>query len=282
MAAGVAVVAIAAVVVVSVASLPHPSSPGTSGFQGLDPVPSATPTAPGTPRPTPTNVGDYVALGDSYAAGVGGGYEQGACQVSPYSYPSQLDGTAGIVLTKNAACNAATTSDVVSRQLDALTPTTRLVTLSVGGNDLNVGTVAEDCAGASTANCGSAFTTAISLMRTLPAALRSTYEAVAAAAPHARIVVTGYPDLFAEPKTNSLTLTSATLLNAFASELDAMIKQAVAKEHAAGRNIRYVGVDFDGHAIGSSAPWIVTRGAHAFHPTEAGYREYARAILASL
>ena len=103
---------------------------------------------------------DYVALGDSYAAGVGAG-PLGFCGQSPLGYPGLLDERKQIELTINASCAAAQSVEVpqspdvpdVPTQLaqlqaaGAIGPQTELVTLTVGGNDLDYLTVIGGCAG---------------------------------------------------------------------------------------------------------------------------------------
>ncbi|HJV13835.1 MAG TPA: hypothetical protein VJ625_08070, partial [Propionibacteriaceae bacterium] len=62
----------------------------------------------------------YIALGDSYAAGQGGGDEIRPCLQSPNGYPSLLDSKGWIDLRANAACTGASTSEVSSTQLSEL------------------------------------------------------------------------------------------------------------------------------------------------------------------
>src|SRR5215218_1261586 len=77
----------------------------------------------------------YVALGDSYAAGQGGGSYLNSCLESPNGYPYLLDHRRRIDLRDNVACTGATTTTVASTQL---TKDTELVTLTVGAADLGL------------------------------------------------------------------------------------------------------------------------------------------------
>src|SRR4051794_18618165 len=78
---------------------------------------------------------DYVALGDSYAAGTGAGkYLDSGCGNTRAGYPSLLDAQRGVTLTARATCSGATTSDVVATQVASLSAKTSVVTLTVGGN----------------------------------------------------------------------------------------------------------------------------------------------------
>jgi hypothetical protein len=72
----------------------------------------------------------YVALGDSYAAGTAAGSFPD-CQQSTDGYPALLDSEQSIHLRANATCSGATTSSVADTQLSALKPGTKLVTLTV-------------------------------------------------------------------------------------------------------------------------------------------------------
>lgn len=102
---------------------------------------------------------DYVALGDSYAAGFGAGSYVNACGQSPLGLPGLLDERRGIELTFNASCSGAKASadrtDAVPdlpEQLEQLVGAgfigkgTDLVTVSAGGNDLDFGSVVGACA----------------------------------------------------------------------------------------------------------------------------------------
>lgn len=95
----------------------------------------------------PTGRADYVALGSSYAAGSGlGGRVAGApfvCGRGAASYPRRLARELGLSLV-DASCSGATAAQVLSGgqyfqrpQIAAVNAGTRLVTLTVGGNDLH-------------------------------------------------------------------------------------------------------------------------------------------------
>lgn len=77
----------------------------------------------------------YDALGDSFAAGTG----------APEGYPTLIDGRTRIMLDDNVATSGARLASL-GAQLTALGPETRLVTLSVGGNDVRWAEVVFLCA----------------------------------------------------------------------------------------------------------------------------------------
>ena len=179
---------------------------------------TATPTPTATPDPfrseplTPST--RYVAIGDSFAAGMGAGAEQGRCRLSGDSYPAVFARKAGIDLVVNAACAGATTSDLLKHQLIALDDRTDLVTVSIGGNDLGVASIAGDCAAGKAVACRNQVTEALSLLNVLPDRLDTVFGAVAQAAPNARIVVTGYATLYDASDPSAPDFQTAAAINA--------------------------------------------------------------------
>lgn len=233
----------------------------------------------------------YVALGDSYAAGQGAGRYLNACLQSRRGYPARLDNMRRIKLRHNATCTGATTSDVVTRQLGSLNRGTRLVTVTVGGNDLHVADVAAACLAGPTLPCQAAIAQAVALLAPQPdgssvlgTRLVSTYATIARAAPNARILVTGYPYLFETPAADDPNAATIVAINQATTALNATIRSAVAGVRALDVNITYVDVTtrFAGHGLGSPKPFINADGPDAFHPTARGYRAYAAAVKAAL
>jgi lysophospholipase L1-like esterase len=220
----------------------------------------------------------YVALGDSYAAGTAVGSFPN-CPHGDGGYPALLVLGSRIDLQANVACSGATTSDVVDNQLPELNSDTRLVTLTVGAANLDLSGLLTVCT-QTPANCQDEITMRLALLPALGSDLTDLYAEVALAAPKARIVVTGYPHLF-EP-VNPLF----TAINAAIDQLNSTIEQAVSVANGADVNIHYVDVteEFAGHGIGAdpSLLFITPAGPEAFHPTAAGYNAYAQAIAVAL
>ncbi len=259
------------------AQAPRPAA-GTA-VPAAAPTPSPTTTVSPFPREPLTPATRYVALGDSYAAGMGAGGETGKCRVSDTSYPDLFAEQSHVDLIVNAACSGATTSDLLNSQLIALDDRTDLVTVSVGGNDLGVADVAGSCAAGKAVACRDQLSSALSLLNILPQRLDAVYKAIAQAAPNARIVVTGYAALYDVSNSSAPDFGMATAIDAATIGLNEVIKEAVEKARESGIPMTFVAVDFDGHGIGSAHPWIHGTGADAFHPTAAGYREYSRALV---
>jgi lysophospholipase L1-like esterase len=242
-------------------------------------------------------IGQYVALGDSYAAGQGGSQQyDNTCLRSPNGYPALLDAENKIHLRANAACTGATTSDVSDDQLSALKQSTRLVTLTVGAADLGLSQVLAACTAGTLTQCQEAIRLANLLLPAecgdeseLGRRLTDLHGEVAAAAPNALIVATGYPLLFELVQGDPDRVLKAQINDA-TTRLNCAIEKAVADSQAAGVNIEYVDVTeaFAGHGIGGSGvPFInppppLGTAINAFHPTAAGYVAYDEAISAAL
>jgi lysophospholipase L1-like esterase len=248
----------------------------------------------------------YVALGDSYAAGVGATIvTPQPCGRSGNGYPELLDEQGRIELLANFACFGATTSDVAKtvselKKLGKLNPGTRLVTLTVGGADLNFRDVLTTCSLPVPTDCPDAVNDALLLLPDLKSNLTNLYTEIAAAAPEARIVVTGYPLLF-EPGDRSEFDPELVInpVNAAGADLNETIEAAVAAANEDG-NIDYVDVteEFARHGVlkritnqDSNAfihsPLIIIEGKlqpdpAAYHPNDNGYHAYADAISAAL
>jgi len=106
----------------------------------------------------------YVSMGSSFASGPGITTTANArCRRSQDNYGHQLARRRNLVLV-DVSCGGATTShilgprDELPPQIDALTPDTRLVTITIGGNDLGlmVGLIAASCEGEAAAGTLSA------------------------------------------------------------------------------------------------------------------------------
>jgi lysophospholipase L1-like esterase len=217
-----------------------------------------------------------VALGDSYAAGVGAPpYLDPTCLRSTGGYPSLLAAAAKATSFQFNACSGARTADVLAGQLTGLDRHTRVVTVTVGGNDVGFSADIAACLQGTDADCAATVATAEQFSTdTLPARLDAVYHAIRQRAPHARIVVTGYahffetaPDCAAVPA----SLTKRTAMNRAVDVLDTTIAWRAARDGARFADVR---PRFAGHGLCSSAPWLGGPTAAApFHPTADGYRQ---------
>ncbi|GHF53293.1 lipase 1 [Streptomyces mashuensis] len=231
-----------------------------------------------TPSPSPSSVPGYAALGDSVASGTGAGPGSGDCRRSPGAYPVLWAGSHRPAQFAFAACSGAKIPDVTARQLPAVPPDTTLVSITVGANDVGFVDVLTTCVLGGEDACLTGIARAEQVMdRDLPGAYQQLYRAVGArTAPGARVVVTGYPHLYADRAclTGGLTQREVTALNAAVDHLDRVIEDQT-RTH---RDVVFADVRprFAGHGLCSSDPWIHPPSLLAlsvsFHPTAEGQR----------
>ncbi|MFJ9720637.1 SGNH/GDSL hydrolase family protein [Streptomyces sp. NPDC101213] len=160
-----------------------------------------------SPRPV-----DYVALGDSYTSGplIPRQVDAG-CARSDHNYPSLVAARYQVASFTDVSCSGAKTDEMGKAQgtngpqLDALKRDTDLVTLQIGGNDMGFGPIIGTCAALSSKDpsgdpCRQYYTSsgvdrlALNILETAPKVAR-VLRAVHARAPHARVLVVGYPAL---------------------------------------------------------------------------------------
>ena len=225
----------------------------------------------------------YVALGDSFAAGTGGGaYLDSTCDRSANAYPKLLDADANLRLAAFPACAGASTAEVISQQIPAVSRKTRVVTVTVGGNDVGFANVMQNCFVFETSSCATyiANGAAVAASPAFAASIRNVVDQVQAKAPNAKVIVTGYPLLFHLDATGvNPEYAWADEVNLETSDLNDVIE---ANAVAAGAVFVDAEAPFAGHGIGSPSPWINDwnwlRTVDGFHPNATGYVAYAAAI----
>ncbi|MFI9102496.1 SGNH/GDSL hydrolase family protein [Streptomyces fildesensis] len=154
----------------------------------------------------------YAALGDSYTSGPGIPDQVDAnCARSSHNYPSLVAKDQRFAAVKDVSCGGATTAEMWKPQgtngpqLDALNRGTDLVTLQIGGNDVGFSSIIGTCAVLSATdptgnpcqkhyNATGSDQLALTIQQTAPK-VAAVLRAIHARAPHARVVVVGYPDL---------------------------------------------------------------------------------------
>ncbi len=225
---------------------------------------------------------NYVALGDSYSSGLGAGSyisSSGSCDRSNNAYPEQWAAAHAPASFVSVACSGATTADVISSQLSALSASTTLVSLTIGGNDAGFSSTMETCVLHSTSSCVSAVDKAEAIINgPLLGSLETTLQDIRARAPSARIVLLGYPELYDLSKSGiciGLSTTDRTALNGAADQLDAVIGNAAVHGSATFADVR---PRFAGHEIcdgGSS--WLnsvnILSISSSYHPNTAGQEQ---------
>ena len=229
------------------------------------------------PAPARAAGPSYVALGDSYASGVGTrSYisDGTSCQRSTYAYPYLVAQQKGYTLNFKA-CSGATTSTVTSSQLSAVVSTTKYVTISVGGNDAGFSSVITECAQPGwMSDCNGAIDGAQSFINnTLPGRLNTLYASIRSRAPSAVVVVTGYPRIFQGEDCNAGTWFSPseeTRLNQTADLLNAKLSAAAS---AKGFKFANPTSRFIGHAVCDDVEWINGLSnpiSESYHPNRLG------------
>jgi lysophospholipase L1-like esterase len=221
---------------------------------------------------------NYVALGDSYSSGVGAGdyiSSSGSCDRSTKAYPEQWAGANSPASFVSVACSGATTADVLASQVSALSASTTLVSITIGGNDAGFSSVMETCVLSWTSACVNAVKTAETFVANqLPALLDKTLTTIRADAPSATVVVLGYPDLYDLSKSSTcigLSTTDRTALNQGADDLDNALQAAALANHDTFADVRG---RFSGHEICDSGSWLhsvdIFAISSSYHPTAAG------------
>ena len=280
---------------------------------------------------------DYVALGDSYSAGQGiepvldVAPQDASCGRSARAWPlsvKDLGVGAPIAAAPERfafpACSGAGVANVLSSpqatehgvQIDAVGAGTDIVTVTIGGNDVEFAEVLRHCA--TTAACWTSDFLELSSgstlslrewvavrLRHLEEELVGVYEAIRQrTSPHATVVVASYPKLFATHSGRRFgcsefaffTAEERSGLNAAAMELEQVIRRAADR---AGIEFAPMTEVFAGHEICSqdfpgnewlvgvdyqwSWPWDERAvGPASFHPNHLGAQAYSDTMNAVL
>ncbi len=284
------------------------------------PVPTAAPAAAPTPRAATVLHGPYVALGDSYTAGLGVPRQTGAiagCGQSTDSYPHLVARRLRLELT-DMSCSSATIADMTAAQptgqgtnpaqLSALSSGTALVTVSIGGNDIGIIGIVTKCAeldllpalipgrGSSTLTpCKDYYTSGGSdqirqRIQAVSGHLADTLAQIKTRSPRARVYVVGYPDLLPTggggcPDTLGITNGDIAYLNKEELRLNGVLREVA---RAAGDGYVDTYTRSEGHdACAAPAsrwlePLLTAVGAAPLHPNALGEQAMADAIVGAV
>lgn len=249
----------------------------------------------------------YVALGDSYTAAplVPTTEIAGGCYRSTGNYPAIVARATGATLT-DRSCSGAQTKDMTESQLSgvppqlaSLSPSTDLVTVSIGGNDFSVfGTLVTYCptlrdSDPTGAPCRDAMR-ADGRDRLLADVAQTSDRVVEVVrqvrlrAPHARVLVVGYPEIAPRHGTCPDLLPLADGDYAYANQVNERLDQALRHAAAVTRST-YVDVwgASRGHDICAADPWINgqytdPQRAQSFHPFAEEQQAVAGLVLDAL
>jgi lysophospholipase L1-like esterase len=248
---------------------------------------------------------EYVALGDSAAAGplIPDQDVNLLCLRSNHNYPNVIAEQTSAALT-DVTCSGAVTDDLAGRrfgvlapQLNALKPSTDLVTLTIGANDAGLFPVALSCINFLPEpfgrSCADRYTPGGEDELTARiAALAPKYDAalteIRRRAPHAEVVVTGY-GTYARPggcfPTQPIWGRDADYLQSVMNRVSASAREAARAHDATFVDLAPVTV---GHDV-CAAPndrylegLVPSSPAAPIHPNANGMRAYADAVLDAL
>ncbi|MBC7517878.1 MAG: SGNH/GDSL hydrolase family protein [Microbacteriaceae bacterium] len=242
---------------------------------------------------TPAATAGYVALGDSFSAGQGSQVSaadliasSGACERYTTAFPNvwAAQYLRHVSLT-SVACSGATVPQVGAVQLPALSATTSLVTITIGGNDAGFVPVVQACV--QQTSCQVAIQQSAAFMKDqLPAQLAALYQGIKTYAPHAHVVVLGYPNLFGTGPCTVVGQYLSAPVRQQLDELNAQLSSTIATVAKASQ-VSYVDARhiFTGHGVCGTEPWINGVGsdpASLLHPNTAGQRAYAKLLTRSV
>ncbi|KPM50650.1 hypothetical protein ACG83_39245 [Frankia sp. R43] len=239
--------------------------------------------APAGAAPPPySSATRYVAMGDSYSSGLGGSGVSLDCGRSPQGYPTLWANAHGITTFTDVTCAGAVTEDVLANQVSGLSAQTDVATITIGGNDVGLGSLVSNCLLATDQGCAQAVQQFQASLPALNAKLDTTYAAIRQAAPTAQVYVLGYPHLFETTWTcfefPALSQPKRVVINQGTDALNSSIAQRATQ---AGFQFVDAQAKFNGHARCSVNPWIlpVFSLPAPLHPNADGYRYGYQAAL---
>jgi lysophospholipase L1-like esterase len=255
----------------------------------------------------------YVALGSSYAAGPGlQPTVDGPCARSGADYPHLVADRHRLSLV-DVTCSGATTADILTRsqpvsggavppQIDAVTPDTRLVTITIGGNDL-------DYVGALTADsCVTALTTGVPIAGAALASVcnraagtatdRSDYDRVRSSiadvvhavrdrAPRATVVLVDYLPVFdAQATACDLVPVTPEQARTLRATYDGLLTATAQAAASTGATLAITATDDPAHTPCGPEPWLTgfelpnpaAGKGIPYHPTAAGMTAVADSV----
>ncbi len=248
----------------------------------------------------------FYALGDSYSSGLGtlgtvGSYTGGSCKRSSVAWP-YLTKTGWEPTPVHLACAGAKTPDLRGGQLSSVpqNPGAVLITLTIGGNDVDFGPEATKCW---QEDCTADEPILNARIDAMDSTLRATYRDIRNRAPGADIVVAGYPKLIMPPETANCSIVFRSgfpgvgdgfqhnekrMIRRLAARLNGVIQRAGDAEGIVVA-VREVEAWFDGHeaCAGSNGEYINQLAectaypvgcAGTLHPNYGGQLAYAYAV----
>lgn len=265
------------------------------------------------PQAAPASGTSYVALGDSYTAGPLIPDQTGSpagCLRSTDDYPADVASAIGAPAFTNVSCSGATTADMTQpqsvtlgmnpAQFGALGPSTTLVTVGIGGNDIGFYRIVKTCAEESLFNpfgspCKDHYTSsgtdqlAQAIQRLAPK-IGSMLRGIHARAPGARVFLVGYPAILPNSGNGCWPLVPVSFgdvpyLRSVELKLNAMLAGEAAANGATFVNTYTDSIGHDACQL-PGTKWmeglIPTSLAAPFHPNRLGEEHMADQVIAAV
>jgi lysophospholipase L1-like esterase len=243
----------------------------------------------------------YVAMGSSYATGAGIGPlvpdSPKRCGRTQNNYPNLLAARMGLNLV-DVSCGGATTAHILGAwselapQIDAVTSDTKLVTVTIGGNDLNyVRNLMIATCGRTPAmmpptggTCPPVVWPRESDYQALEQHLREIAQRVRRRAPQAKVAFVEYVRIVPETGACANVPLDETQLVAARETFRRMAELTKKAASAEGALFLPIGRLSKGHEACSSNPWGVgfPGTPSSWHPTAAGHKAVAEALFRRL
>lgn len=255
----------------------------------------------------------YVSLGDSYTSGPLIPDETGTpagCLRSTHNYPSLVAGGIGAASFTDISCQGATTANMAGSQqvplgtnppqLNALSSSTTVVTLGIGGNDIGFASIIINCTALSLTSpfgspCKNKYTAggtdqlAQAISQTAPK-VAAVLAAIHQRAPGARVLVVGYPVVLPDSGHGCWPLVPVAYGDVpYLRGVEAGLNNMLATE-AAANNATFVNTYTDsiGHDFcqRTGVKWVEgltpTSPAAPVHPNALGEKAMAQQVLAAI
>ncbi len=251
---------------------------------------------------------NYVALGDSYTAGAGilplSSTASLLCLQTSENYPHLVSSANGWSLD-DVSCSGATSSNMttsqypgVGPQFNALSSSTNVVTVGIGGNDnglfldalvscgvldivdfLNIGSPCKAVFGNTWANDVTSDSSTIGAV----------IQGIHSHSPSAQVFVVGYPDILPQSgncyPTMPLTTGDTSYLNGVEKDLNSMLQSEASANGATYVDTFTPSIGHDA-CKSSSVRWvnpiIATNGGISVHPDPTGEAEMAKFVESSM
>lgn len=251
---------------------------------------------------------NYVALGDSYAAGplIPNQISPVGCLKSDHNYPHLAAPSFGVEL-RDPTCSGAETEDMTQAQnvefganppqFDALGPDTSIVSLTIGGNDIGFSEVAQSCI---TLNpfatpCRDKYTAggkdqlAERIAQTAPL-VAAVLQGIHSRSPNAEVFVVNYPAIFPETGFGCwpqmpIGFGDVPYLRATEQRLNAMLATQAAANGATLVNWYQASIGHDAcksQSVRWVEPLVPGELAAPIHPSKAGMQGAATALVAAV